>query len=346
MAKVNKLVLFFVIYTFTFLVFFKTLPYTLPFVLAFLCAFALQRPTNYLIKRFKFKNSLASLTTTVIFFTVIVSMLALIITVFASELVQLGKNIQSYLYQNPINVGRYFDKAQAYYKNLDPTIVRAIENNLSSSITKISTALTQIISATGSGIFNFIATIPYLIMVILFTLLSTYFFNKDLTSAKNIFLKNIPSSRTDKLSHVYHESKKMLGNYLLSYMLIILLTFIETIIGFSILHVKYTVILSVLSAIFDILPILGIGSIYVPVAIIYIISHNYFTGVGILVLYALVSIIRQIVEPKLVSSSLGIHPVPILAALFIGLKANGISGMVFCVFLVVFYTVLKKVNLL
>ncbi len=111
--------------------------------------------------------------------------------------------------------------------------------------------------------------------------------------------------------------------------------------------VKYAVILSIICAIADLLPILGIGTIYIPLAIIYFFFiKNYIAAFGIIISYVLVSIIRQIIEPKIVSSSLGIHPVAVLAALFIGLKANGLSGIVFCIFLVVFYNIFKKVDIL
>lgn len=344
--KINKIAVFFIIYTIVFLVFFKTLGYTLPFVLAFIFALLLQKPTRYLINRFKFNNSAATLLTTFLFFTIIVALLSFGITKLTSEAIQLGKNTQSYVVQNTDKVSNFFDTIQNYYKNLDPTILNAIETNLSSSAAKISKAAVDITTKLVSGTVSFLAYIPYIMMVVLFTLLATYFFTKDFTSAKDRFLNIIPTHKSDKFFYVFNESKKMLGNYLLSYLLIITLTFLETLVGFVLLDVKYAVILSVLSAIFDILPVLGIGAIYIPMAIIYFLSKNYFVGIWIVVLYVVVSVIRQIVEPKIVSSSLGIHPVPILAAIFIGLKANGISGMFFCIFLVVSYTTLKKVNVL
>jgi predicted PurR-regulated permease PerM len=77
-----------------------------------------------------------------------------------------------------------------------------------------------------------------------------------------------------------------------------------------------------------------------------LIGNNYFAGIGLLILYALVFVVRQVAEPRIVSSSLGLHPVSVLAAIFIGLKANGIAGMFFCMFLVVFYNIFKKVNII
>lgn len=346
LEKVDKLVVFFIIYTILFLVFFKTLSYTLPFVFAIVFALILQKPTKYLVKKFKMKNSLASILTTIIFFTIIISLLSWGIVSLTTEAIQLGKNTQSYITNNTDLINKYVDIFKDYYKNLDPSIVKTIQDNLSSSMNKISSLTASFVGGVVSGLLSFLASVPYIIMVVLFTLLATYFFTKDMTSAKNKIRDIIPSGSTLKLSYIINESKKMLGGYALSYTIIIFITFLETLIGFSIFKVKYALILSVISAIFDLLPILGIGTIYLPVAIIYFISGSKITAIGVLILYGVVSLIRQIIEPRIVSSSLGLHPVAVLAAIFIGLKASGIAGMFFCMFLVVFYNILRKVNVI
>lgn len=343
--KIDNLLIFFIIYTVIFLVFFKTLTYTLPFVLAFIFALILQKPTIYLIKKLKIKNSLASIITTILFFTIILTILSLIMTSLITELIQLGKSTQQY-FRDTTFIYNFLNNVKNYYNNLDPTVLNTIQTNLSSSVAKISTLLTSFVSGTVTNLVSFLASIPYIIMVILFTFLSTYFFTKEISISKNKMISFIPFGNSEKLVSIYKESKRMLGNYAFSYSIIIFITFIETLVGFLFFKVKYAFLLSIICAVADILPILGIGTIYLPLVIIYYFSKQYVTAIGILILYILVSIIRQIIEPKIVSSSLGIHPVPILAAIFIGLKVNGITGMFFFIFLIVFYTIFRKVNVL
>ncbi|WP_333887439.1 sporulation integral membrane protein YtvI [Clostridium sp.] len=345
--KLDKIVIFFIIYSLIFFIFFGTLSYTLPFVLALLFAFFLRIPTEYLIKKFKMKNSLASLISTLVFFAILISALSFGIVAITQEVTQLGKSTQNYLSKNSNQIYNFVENLKKYYSNLDPAISNTIEKNFTGAISKISNMTVTLTGKIISLVINFLSYVPYIIMVILFTLLSTYFFTKDMTSAKEKFRSLIPNDKSDKLIYIFNEAKRMLGNYLLSYMLIISITFIETLIVFLIFRVKYAVILSIICAIADILPVLGIGTIYIPLSIFYFfIVKNYFTAFGILISYILVSIIRQIIEPKIVSSSLGIHPVAVLAALFIGLKASGISGMFFCIFLVVFFNILKSVKIL
>ena len=163
--------------------FFGTIGYTLPFVLALILALLLKIPTRYLMKKFKIKNTIASLFTTTIFFTIIVILLSLVITTITSETIQLGKNIQSYISDNKNNILDFFSNLQNYYKNLDPSIISNIESNITNYITKTinfsMNASTKIFSQT----LGFVSTIPYTLMVLLFTLLTTYFFTKDLSSS-------------------------------------------------------------------------------------------------------------------------------------------------------------------
>lgn len=345
--KIDKIFLFFIIYTIIFLLFFGTINYTLPFVLALICALILRKPTLLITRKLKINNGIASLITTTVFFSVILVVLSFGIIVLTQEAIQFGKNIQVYISGNSANIEDSLYSLQKYYNNLDPYIINSIEKNFAGFINKASNLAVSFSGKLVSYLVNLVATIPYLLMVILFTLLTTYFFTKDMTSSKMNISNLLPDNKTTKVLRIYNESKKMLGNYLLSYMMIISLTFIETLLVFSIFKIKYALILSTICAIADILPIIGIGIIYIPLALIYLFAtNNYVICLGLIISYLLVSIIRQIIEPKIVSSSLGIHPVAVLASLFIGLKINGLLGVIFCISLVIFFNIFRKLDML
>jgi len=157
----------------------------------------------------------------------------------------------------------------------------------------------------------------------------------------NSFIEN-----NEKMFIALKEGQKMLGKYCFNFLILVFLTFLWTYIGFSIFDVKYAFLLSILSALMDILPVVGMPMVYYPVAIVFFINGNIIAGVGILILYVIVFVFRQVLEPKLMSSSLGISPISTLIAIFVGLQLNGFSGMIFCMMLVVFYSVLKKVDIL
>ncbi len=152
--------------------------------------------------------------------------------------------------------------------------------------------------------------------------------------------------KSDKILNIITHVKKMLFNYFMSEVIVICITLVETLIAYSILGVNYIIILSLITAICDFLPIVGIAIIYFPAAFIYMLMGNYFTAIGLVIAYTIISIIRQIIEPKIVSSTMGIHPVAALAALFIGLQAGGVMGIIFCMFYVLIFNMLKNIEIL
>ncbi len=347
LSKINKLLLFFVAYTLVFISFFKTLPYTLPFVLALIFAYFLRKPTRYLVNKFKIKASLASILTTLVFFTTIISLLTLTISSMIREIITLTKGIQTYIDANYYNILDIFSKLQNNFNNIDPYILDTAKNYFLNSISGILNSTVNIGTSIVGYLINILAYIPYIGMVVVFTLLATYFFTKKVVTHDVPFVSNIKeNNNSDKALKIFNHAKKMLVSYIGSYGIIILITFFITLTGFLILKVNYALILSILCALFDLLPVLGMPLIYFPLIIYNLIIKNYFIAIALLILYLIVFITRQIVEPKIVSSSLGIDPVAVLAATFIGLKTNGISGLIFCMFLVVFYNVFKKVDIL
>jgi sporulation integral membrane protein YtvI len=345
-GKIDKLVIFFIAYSLIFIVFFKTLKYTFPFVLAIVFSLILYKPTMYIIKKFKIKNTIASLIVTIVFYTIVLALFVWLVIIIAQELISLGGNIQDYLALNQASIYNFFEKIQTYFMNLDADVINSIRDNLLNSLSNISKNTVLITRAIVTFLLSTVSFIPYFFLVIIFSILSTYLFMKELTNeeSKNHQLNN--NHNFNKFISIFNESKKMLSRYLVSYTMIISVTFIETLIGFSIIKVKYTVILSILSGIFDILPILGIGTMYIPIAIIYLLYGNVFKCVFIVCMYLIVTIVRNIIEPKIVSSTLGIPPIQVLVALFVGLESYGISGMFFCMFLVITYNILKQQNIM
>jgi len=344
--KVDKFIIFFILYTIAFITFFKTLHFTLPFVLAIIFAFLLKRPTKYLVNKFKISPYIASLVMNIIFFTLIISSFLVIITTISSELIQLTRNISTYFASKSQLPSDLIITLQKYYDNLDPSIITSIQKSLSETTAKLANSTIDIGMVTASYLLTILSSIPYIMMVIIFTMITTFLFTKDISVMKtNILTPYLPRKGT-KFYLVYSEGKKMLISYFLAYLLILSITSSITFIGFIFLKVKYALVLCVICAVFDVLPILGIANIYFPLAIIYIISKNYYTGIGLLVLYTLVFIVRQIAEPKIMASSLGVHPVAVLIAIFVGLVAGGLGGVVFCMFLIVFYNILRKVKVL
>ena len=343
--KISKISIFFIGYTLIFYMFFSTLKYTLPFVLAIIFAYILKYPAKFLINKFKFKDWLACAIVTIIFFGIILLANFFLVSSLVSELIGITKYLQQLISNNSADIYNYFLNLQNNISTLvaDPTITDVIRSNLANSATHIINGSISVATSIIQGLLTVISYIPYIGMVVIFTLLSTYFFTKKLSITDS---KKILNSFPPKVINAYIHGKKMLLNYILSYIFLIFISFVITLIGFTIFNIKYSLVLSLICALLDLLPILGVPMIYIPIALSFIFEGNYFSALGIGILYACVFFTRQIMEPKIMSSSLGLSPVAVLGAIFIGLQINGFSGMIFCMFLIVFYNVLKKVNII
>lgn len=340
-TKLKKVVIFFAIFTAIYVLFFLTLPYTLPFVLAFILALWIKPLNRYLQTKFKISNGISSLLTTIFIFGIIVIIVLAILFKITNEAILLVSKIPS---MDTIKeyINWIINEGSNIFGQLDPTLVDKIYQYLS---TMMSSTLDILIKVVNS-ILSFIFKVPSILMLGFITFLSTYFFSKDMKFFNNNFYSVFSSEGKRRMENITKQSINMILGYVKAFFTVILITFIQTLIGFSILRIDYALILSILASLMDVLPIVGVSIVYIPLAIYYFLIGKTFVSIVIIVLLAVVTVVRQIVEPKLVSTSLDIHPIMTLAAIFIGLKAYGFIGMIYLIALIIFYKILVKVKAL
>ena len=350
-SKLARYSLFFIIYTLVFYIFVSTLKYTLPFVFAFCIALLLKKPTKVLMHKFNISLTIASLITSLSFWAVIILLNVLLFSLMIDELFILAKRVQLFFSSDYNNLNSLMSKAQnnLLKMSIDPIILNYLKDSLLSSFKDIAGNIMSLSTAALQFIINILKYIPYIFMLIIFTIISTYFITKELiirSSKSLISSRNFRASYSNTISQVSNSSKKMLSRYILSYCFLILMSFSITFFGLVILRIRYSLLLSILCSILDLLPVVGMPFVYIPLCIFYFLSDDYFTAIGLIILYFIVFISRQILEPKVVSSTLNIHPLAILISIFIGLEAGGIRGMIYMIFLVISYTILKQCNIL
>lgn len=340
--KLNNIILFAVIYTAIFITLYLTMPYILPFVLGTIIALVSQRPINYLTSKFKVKRGLVGLIVVLIIFTILMSILGLAISKVVAELIELSSTLPKLFVQLKEDSYKYLDMGAAYYKMLDPSIIESIKGSANKIFTGSLTAAAFIVNFA----LNILKSLPGIIMLFLFTLLSAVYISIDLPRIKRKLFSIFNAKDSSTANNIIVEANKMLGGYAKAYLILISITFLITYAGTSILGLKYALVLSIITSISDLLPILGPGTVLIPVGVIHMITGSMIQGVGIVLIYIVLTVERQILEPRIVSSSLGVYPLAILAAIYIGVKSYGLTGMLFFVFLVVFYVVMQKVGLL
>lgn len=331
-----KIGLFVVVYTIIFFLFFKTLKLTLPFLLGGLTTSFLYKPTKKLMDKFNCKSGIATTVTVTLFYVLSITIIGGILTLLFFEIKNMVELIDT---KHLIEAFQEMsDKILSFYNGLDPKILEFINDNLekmSSSISAFALTIGQKSLNVGLG---FVSNIPYVVTMIGFAIISTYFMLKN--TVDGLYENNkILNSKAFKI--VIH-SKNMLSKYLLSYILVLGSTFLEVFVIFLIVGVPNALVLSLVCSLLDVLPIVGMALIIVPMGLYYIIQGHYIMGGILLGGYIVVCILRQIIEPRVMAKTLDISPLSSIVAIFIGLTAGGLMGMIFCIFLVVSYNIFIK----
>lgn len=178
-----------------------------------------------------------------------------------------------------------------------------------------------------SAAVNLVSGIPSVLFSALVFLISAFYMTSERGIVERAFMGILPRKWQIKIPYIKEKLKKTLQGYLKAYFFIMVITFLEAFIGLSILKVNYSFLIAIVISIVDILPILGTGTVLIPWSFFAFASSETRLGMGLLILYAVTLIVRQVIEPRIVGSSLGIHPLATLASVYLGLKFLGIIGI-------------------
>jgi sporulation integral membrane protein YtvI len=196
----------------------------------------------------------------------------------------------------------------------------ALADSIRSGMTELSSSVPKIVARVA-------ASLPEIFLFLTVSIITGFFFacgGVDVFS----FCKLLPKKWAQRLDMIKKRAGEAVVSWFRAYLLILGLTFFELFIGFSMLGVNYSFLAAFGVALVDILPMFGAGAVLVPWAAVMLITGNQFMGVGLLVLWAIVSVIRQFAEPKIIGRSFGVSPLLTLLAMYSGLRLFGIAGMI------------------
>ena len=199
---------------------------------------------------------------------------------------------------------------QVLPKNLFTSLLSSLTNFLPKATAKLTSAIS-----------NFALSA-------LITLFTSYYLCAERDTIKEFSLFILPAKATTILSSVRETTVKTLNGYIKACLSLMLLTFVKVFIGLTLLRVRYAFLLSVLIAIVDILPLVGSGLVLIPWAAYSLLFGDTRLGIGLLVLYVIVLIVRRIAEPKIIGRSVGLHPFATIASTYIGIKFFGVAGII------------------
>lgn len=171
------------------------------------------------------------------------------------------------------------------------------------------------------------ATVPGAFFSVLITIIVTFFITLDYPVITGFLVRQLPEKARAMTTEINDYVGGTLLKCILSYGLIMAITFAELSLGLSLLGIPNAILIALAIAIFDILPVLGTGGIMIPWAVLAAVLGDYGLALGLAALYLVITVVRNIIEPKIVGHQVGLHPVVTLASMLTGLQLFGIVGL-------------------
>lgn len=186
-----------------------------------------------------------------------------------------------------------------------------------------------------------IMKIPSIMFDLIFVIMTSLFMLLDYPRIDNLLIK-----RYHMVSLVVDTTKEVFSNLFKAYFIIMVVTFFELWVGLLIIQLEHSMVLACIIAIFDFLPLLGIDMIMIPWIVICAFTNKISLALGLLVIYLVIVITKNILEPKLIAKGLGISPLVSLIGMYLGMKVLGFVGLIIVpIILVIVIQVIKvKMN--
>lgn len=343
LKRISPLFLFWAVYTAAFFLWAKTFFYTLPFLLGLLIAIFVQPAIRLLERKFHWNHGVSTAVTVFVFlaalFTVLVVLSVIAVQEISAFLMQASENGFAEFSQP---VSNFLNKIEEYLQKFDLSFW---EQNKEAILEQLQKSMDLILGFLGV-VLNFFSSLPAVITMLIVTVVSAFFLARDLEKLK-CWLKALFSS--SMAAHMRTAAKSTGGvgqKYIFSYLFLYFITFCETYVILKILSLSYPLSTAFFTAVADVLPVLGPGFVFLPLILYQLLIGQYAKALGILIGWGIISLIRQILEPRLISSTIKIHPLAMLAAIYFSLAGKSLWILFYIMGLFMLYSVFREAGAL
>lgn len=309
----------------------KAILYFMPFVIGWFLSFIASPLVVWLEKRLKIVKKLGSA-------IIIIAVLAVCIGIIYFAVSRLWAEISTLIQDFPsmykdLEVGfRQIGERTEQIFGLLPTNMKegfgTMAANLDETVSRLISSMSEpTVEAAG----NFAKRIPSILISVIVTIISAYFFIAD---RENIILwakKFFPDPIVQRMTMVTDNLKYAVGGYFKAQFKIMAVIFVILLAGFGMMKVHFAILLALVIAFLDFLPFFGTGTALMPWALYEFLTGDYKRVVALAVLYGVTQLVRQLIQPKLVGDSMGLTPLFTLVLLYAGYRVGGIFGMIFAV---------------
>lgn len=302
--------------------------YVAPFIIAFIISSLLEPPVRLIVKKTKIPRKLAAPIVLLLFLLCFGSLLTLLILKLINEIKDMSKMLPVLFTTLFDNTSKLFDKVIEIYEWLPEEVAINVESFLLNQAGSLMNTVNSVINSLLKGAYATAVSIPEALVFVLITILATYFLTSDRERISRFFYRQFPENWIEKALNLRNNMFSALFGWIKAYLILMLITFAELFIGFIIIRMNYPLLLALIISIVDLLPVLGSGTILIPWSIYSFLVGNIKGGISLIVLYAIVFVVRQMIEPKIVSHQIGVYPLLTLIAMYAGLKLVGVIGLI------------------
>jgi len=296
----------------------------LPFLIAVALAVFIDPTVNALEERVHLPRGWA-VTVALVFFLGLV--LGLVLFAVGAVVVQLGElaaNLPNHYERLVLFSENLLEQAYQASSGLPEDVVAYIDTSVQDGLQQVYLGLSSLVQAVLAGLKG----LPTAFMVFIVSLVATFFISRDKRLIVDFCLSLLPEGWRTRALAVNRDVLGSVVGLVKAQLTLVTLTALVTILGLYALGVRYAWLVGLLTGFLDVLPIVGPAAVLVPWAGYCLLDGNTFLGVGVLALYAGVSIARQALEPKIIGERIGLHPLMTLLALYLGIRLLGVTGLV------------------
>ena len=302
----------------------------LPFLIAWLIAFMIQPAVRFLNAKLNMPKKLVSVLFLLVLFTALV-----LVVFFSVRRIIFELNSLSYNFSVSDTAGAISDYISNFFawlgraqRFIDLETIERLRVFVTDEAENIIMQFGVDVAANIPAFIGSLAVaVPRILVFTLILVISTFYMCLDYATINRFVVSQVPPKVRNIVLEIKARFLTAIYKYIRAYSVIVMITFLELSIGFFILGVNYALLLALLIAFIDMLPILGTGTVLIPWGIFAIVQRDYFTGFGLLILYGTVMVVRNIIEPKIVGKSLGLYPIVTLIAIYVGYNIMGIAGV-------------------
>lgn len=309
----------------------RLLKFFLPFVIGWIIAMIANPLVKFLEKRVKIVRKHSSMLIVVAVLALIITLLYFVISKLVSETAGFVGDIPKYYESASIEIHKMLITVERFLQFLPQGVSDSVNQFFEHIGEYLNLAVQKIASPTVTVAGNVVKSIPGAMVYTVVTIFSSYLFIVNRDKILEFFKNYMPEGGSKYYQHLRKDVRHLVGGYFLAQFKIMFVIAVVLAVGFLILGVDYALLLAVIVAFLDFLPILGTGTVLIPWAVIRLFSGDTAFALGMLALYVLTQILRRVIEPKIVGDTMGLDPLATLLFLYLGFKFYGIAGMVLAV---------------